>query len=72
MVQNDPKIAQTQLYLCYKTQTTSETAAVRSKLTSMWHSVKYGRAAFAAVSAAHNDQGHNSKEMLWLEFRLEK
>ena len=40
--------------------------AVRSKLTSMWHSVKYGRAAFAAVSAAKNDQNFDRNSAVWL------
>ena len=50
----------------HKTQNTSETAAVRSKLTSMWHSVKYGKAAFAAVSAANNDQNFDRNSAVWL------
>ena len=44
----------------------AQTPAVRSKLTSMWHSVKYGRAAFAAVSAAKNDQNFDRNSAVWL------
>ena len=44
----------------------TQTPAVRSKLTSMWHSVKYGRAAFAAVSAAKNDQNFDRNSAVWL------
>lgn len=43
-----------------------ETLAVRSKLTSMWHSVKYGKAAFAAVSAANNDQNFDRNSAVWM------
>lgn len=32
----------------------------------MWHSVKYGKAAFAAVSAASNDQNFDRNSAVWL------